>query len=230
MASWCLRRPVAFATRVAPFVISMPTVEDNATVRVEAFSDGVFAIAMTLLVLEIKVPSHELVAAKGLAQTILDLWPSYLAFFISFITVLVIWVQHHWVFALVNRIDHPFLYWNGLMLLFVTFVPFPTALLSDYLLHPEARVAANLYTGTFFAISLAFDALWRHATMKLLADDDTRAKRREAAQVTRQYRYGPPLYFGTFCVSFVSEAGSVALCLLLALFFAIRAGQADAAP
>jgi len=101
-------------------------------------------------------------------------------------------------------------------------VPFPTALLAEYLLHPEARVAAHLYTGTFLAISLAFDALWRHASIRLLSTKATSAKKDEAAQITKQYRFGPPLYFGTFGVSFVSEAWSVALCLLLALFFALR--------
>ena len=198
--------------------------EASETVRIEAFSDGVFGIAMTLLVIEIKVPSHELVAANGLAHSLAALWPSYLAFVTSFVTVLVIWVHHHWIFALINKNDHAFLYWNGLLLLLVTFVPFPTALLAEYLLYPEARAAANLYTGTFLAISLAFDALWRHASMKLLSTDATSTKRHEAAQITRQYRLGPPLYLVTFGISFVSEAWSVALCLLVALFFAIRGG------
>ena len=196
--------------------------EDKETERIEAFSDGVFGIAMTLLVIEIKVPNHELVAANGLAQSLAAMWPSYLAFVTSFVTVLVTWVHHHWIFALISRNDHPFLYWNGLLLLFVTFVPFPTALLAEYLLHPEARVAANLYTGTFLAISLAFDALWRHASIRLLSANANSAKKVEAAQITKQYRFGPPLYLGAFGVSFVSEAWSVALCLLLALFFALR--------
>src|SRR6185312_7798285 len=159
--------------------------EENQTVRVEAFSDGVFGIAMTLLVIEIKVPGHEQVAAHGLANALIELWPSYLAFLTSFVTILVIWVHHHWVFALITKNDHPFLYWNGLLLLFVTFVPFPTALLAEYLLHPEGRIAANLYTGTFLAISLAFDALWRHASARLLSADAKRDKRGEAAQITR---------------------------------------------
>lgn len=196
--------------------------EESETVRVEAFSDGVFGIAMTLLVIEIKVPGHELVAAQGLGHALIALWPSYLAFLTSFATILVIWVHHHWVFALISRNDHPFLYWNGLLLLFVTFVPFPTALLAEYLLHPEARLAANLYTGTFLAISLAFDALWRHASKTLLSAEETGAEKRDAAQITRQYRFGPPLYLMAFGVSFVSEGWSVALCLLLALFFALR--------
>lgn len=201
--------------------------EESETIRVEAFSDGVFAIAMTLLVIEIKVPSHELVAQSGLANSLIALWPSYLAFLTSFVTILVIWVHHHWIFGFIKKSDHPFLYWNGLLLLFVTFVPFPTALLAEYLLHPEARVAANLYTGTILAISLSFDALWRHASRTLLASPDTVPKTNEVAQIKKQYRLGPPLYFGAFIMSFLSEAWSIGLCLLIALFFAIRGASAN---
>jgi uncharacterized membrane protein len=195
--------------------------EERETVRVEAFSDGVFAIAMTLLVTEIKVPTHALVAMKGLPQSLVALWPSYLAFLTSFVTILVIWVHHHWVFALIRRADHPFLYWNGLLLLCVTFVPFPTALLSDYLLHPEAKVAAHLYTGTFLAILLAFDALWRHASRRLLSTSQTSRKKDEAAQITKQYRFGPILYLGAFALSFVSEIWSIATCLFLPIVFVL---------
>jgi uncharacterized membrane protein len=176
---------------------------------------------MTLLVIEIKVPSHELVASEGLAHALAGLWPSYLAFVTSFLTVLVIWVHHHLIFGLIERNDHRFLYWNGLLLLCVTFVPFPTALLAEYLLHPQARVAANLYTATFLAISLAFAALWRHASTKLLAADAGKAARSEARQITRQYRFGAPLYLCAFAVSFVSEALSIAACFVLAVFFAL---------
>ncbi len=199
--------------------------DKGTTVRIEAFSDAVFAIAMTLLVIEIKVPDHASVAATGLARSLMALWPAYLAFVTSFVTILVIWVHHHWIFGLLEKYDHAFLYWNGLLLLFVSFVPFPTALLAEYLLHPEARIAANLYTGIFLAISLAFDALWRHASRKLLSANATTAKDDEAEQITRQYRFGPPLYLGAFAVSFASEAWSVALCLLLALFFAFRSSK-----
>jgi hypothetical protein len=101
-------------------------------------------------------------------------------------------------------------------------VPFPTALLAEYLLQPDGRIAANLYTGTFLAISLAFDALWRHASTRLLALEATSAKRSEATLITKRYRFGPPLYLLAFGVSFASEAWSIALCLLLALFFALR--------
>jgi uncharacterized membrane protein len=195
--------------------------EEKETGRVEGFSDHVFAIAMTLLVIEIQIPSHELVAAKGLAHALAVLWPSYLAFLTSFFTILVIWVHHHWIFGLIRRIDQPFLYCNGLLLLFVAFVPFPTALISEYSQHPELRVAAIIYTGTFLIISLVFDLLWRYASKRLLPLDPSCEKKEEALQITKQYRFAPPLYFATFGFSFVFETLSLALCLLLAMFFAL---------
>jgi uncharacterized membrane protein len=198
--------------------------KDRNTQRLEAFSDGVFAIAITLLVLEVKVPAHDAVAAHGLAYSLLALWPSYLAYTTSFVTILVMWVKHHVMYTLIRRTDHPFLYWNGLLLFFVTFLPFPTALLAEYLLRPDARVAASLYTGTVLAISLAFDGLWRYASTKgkLLVGDITAAHTIEAAELTRQYRLGPPLYLAAFVLSFVSESGSVILCLILAFHFAFE--------
>lgn len=198
--------------------------KDEGTGRIEAFSDGVFAIAITLLVLDIKVPSHAAVERQGLAHLLAALWPSYLAFTTSFITILVIWVKHHWMFTLIQRSDHAFLYWNGLLLFFVTVLPFPTALLADYLLHPEAKVAANLYTGTVLAISLAFRVLWWHATKdkRLLAVHATSATTTEAKQITQQDRYGPALYLVAFGLSFLSEGVSIALCLFLALYFSFR--------
>ncbi len=196
--------------------------DENETARLEAFSDSVFAIAITLLVLEIKVPTHEEAAAYGLAKSLAALWPSYLAFLTSFITILVIWVHHHLIFLLIRRNDHLFLYLNGLLLLFVTFVPFPTALLAEYLLHPDAKVAANIYTATFLAISIAYDMLWKHATQNLLSANASNDKSNEAIHITKQYRFGPPLYFAVFLVSFFSEAWSISICLMLALFFALR--------
>jgi uncharacterized membrane protein len=198
--------------------------QDRETHRIESFSDGVFAIAITLLVLEIKFPSLDTVATRGMAMALVDNWPSYLAFLISFITILVIWSHHHWIFAAIRRADLVLVYWNGLLLLFVTFVPFPTRLLSEYLLHQEAKVAASLYTGTFLSISLVFHGLWRHASKqgKLLAIDATTSDVKNSLRITSHYRLGPILYSCTFGTSFVTEIGSVTMCLLLALFFAFR--------
>lgn len=196
--------------------------QEKETIRLEAFSDGVFAIAITLLVLQTQIPSHELVKAQGLGYSVAALWPSYVAFITSFATILVMWVNHHRIFTLIQTSDHPFLYLNGLLLLFVTFFPFPTALLAEYLLHPEARVAANIYTATVLAVSLAFLAMWRYASRSdgLLSPD--LAARVEIEKVAKQIRSGPLLYFIAFALSFVSEGASIGLCLALALLFALR--------
>jgi uncharacterized membrane protein len=194
----------------------------NETVRVEAFSDGVFAIAITLLVLGINVPkARELGADGSLGTTLIKQWPHYLAFVTSFITILAKWVNHHRIFSFIQRTDHAFLYWNGLLLLFITFLPFPTALLAEHLLHPEAKVAGAVFAGTYAAIAFAFKGLWNHASKngRLLAQN---ADDREIRQITMQYRYGPLLYLAAFALSFLSVGLSVGLCLCMAVFFAVR--------
>jgi len=198
--------------------------KNEGTARIEAFSDGVFAIAITLLVLNIKVPGHADVEEQGLAHSLGALWPSYLAFTGSFIAILVIWVRHHWMFTLIKRTDPAFLYWNGLLLFFITFLPYPTALSAEYLVVSDARVAASLYTGTVLAISLAFKALWLYATKDkmLLAVYASSAATTGAKQLTQQDRYGPPLYLLAFVASFFSGAVGMILCLLLTVFFAFR--------
>lgn len=198
------------------------TFERNETVRIEAFSDGVFAIAITLLVLGIEVPkAYELGAGAGLGSTLLKMWPHYLAFVTSFITILTKWVNHHRIFSFIQRTDHAFLYWNGLLLLFITFMPFPTSLLAEYLLKPEAKIAGAVFAGTYIAIAFAFKGLWYHASKngRLLAQnvDD-----REIRQITRQYRFGPLLYLVAFLLSFVSVGLSVGMCLFLAVFFVFK--------
>ena len=197
--------------------------EEKETARIEAFSDGVFAIAITLLVLEIKVPSHEKVLEHGLAYSLFALWPAFLAFFTSFITILVIWVHHHLIFTQVRKATPPLLYWNGLLLLVVTFVPFPTGLLAEYLLNPEARVAASLFTGNFLAISVVFHGLWRYVSKSEgLAARTISSTPGVAARITRDYRLAPFLYLAAFGISFISEIASISSCLLLAFFYALR--------
>jgi uncharacterized membrane protein len=195
--------------------------EQSETGRIEAFSDGVFAIAITLLVLEIKVPQHKIVETVGLVSSLLSLWPSYLAFLTSFASILVMWVNHHRIFSLVARTDHAFFYWNGLLLMLVTFVPFPTALLAEYLLHPQAKVAASVYAGIFLAIAIVFNRLWKHAAVadRLLAQ---KADRNEVDAITKQYRFGPGLYLVAFALSFISVWLGVGVCFVLAIYFALR--------
>ena len=120
--------------------------ETNPNSRLEAFCDGVFAIALTLLIIDIRIPSTEKI------NTSADLWlalkhiiPSVLAFVLSFIIILITWVNHHVSLKLVTRSSPSFIYANGFMLLIVVFIPFPTSLLGEYILTDHAAPAVILY-------------------------------------------------------------------------------------
>jgi uncharacterized membrane protein len=201
--------------------------DEKETARVEAFSDGVFAIAMTLLVLDIKVPrASDLVRRVTLPELLEHEWPAFVTYVLSFMTVLIMWTNHHKLFRLIRRSNHTFLMINGLLLMFVTLVPFPTALLAEHISRPGAATAAAIYSGTFILISILFNVLWHYAAHegRLLVYGHDRAA---AASITRQYRFGPLLYLAAFLLAFFSVTASVGLCALLACFFALptRAGD-----
>jgi uncharacterized membrane protein len=114
--------------------------------RIEAFSDGVFAIAITLLVLELKVPPATSVhSISDLWNGLIHLWPSYFAFTLSFGILLVSWVNHHYLFNILDKSSRPFLYANGFLLFTITFMPFPTALLAEYISTDYAKPAIAFY-------------------------------------------------------------------------------------
>lgn len=189
--------------------------EEKETGRIEAFSDGVFAIAVTLLVLELKVPHLPDGGAEGsLGRALLAQWPSYVALVTSFFTILVMWANHHRVFELVRRVDAPFLYANGLLLLVVTVVPFPTALLADYFHKPGASVAAAVYAGTFVVCGIAFQLFWRTAISgrRLLRRDYSEERVQE---ISRKYWWGVPGYGAATLAAFVSVYLTVAICIVL---------------
>ncbi len=196
------------------------TTEEKETGRIEAFSDGVFAIAITLLILEIKVPhAYDLPANAGLLSVLLRQWPSYLSYFISFVTILIMWVSHHRLFNYIKRSNDTFLFLNGLLLLFVTFVPFPTAILAEYVETRHGNVASAIYSGLYLIIAIVFNILWRYASggERLL---DKKADLCFVQNISKQYKFGPPLYLIALLLSFISVAASVGMCFVLAVFFA----------
>lgn len=200
----------------------------HSTSRLEAFSDGVFAIAITLLILDIKVPAAhgaaaEATGAHSLAGKLLALWPNYLAYFMSFAVVLVIWVNHHRIFTIVRRTDQSLLFWNGLLLMFVSLVPFPTALLAEYL-HPgtdEFRTAVLVYAGNGVLITGSFHGMWRHAIGhgRLLPEGYDHAFIR---RVDEEYRWGPVGYLLVFLIAFVAPVVSLGLCFALVMGFSFQ--------
>ena len=124
--------------------------EKNVNARLEAFSDGVFAIALTLLIIDIKLPSPSSIHTNAeLLIGLKDLTPRFLAFLLSFIVILITWVNHHGALKLVRKSSPHFIYANGFMLLIVVFIPFPTSLLGEFVLTDHAAPAVALYSAVF---------------------------------------------------------------------------------
>jgi uncharacterized membrane protein len=185
--------------------------------RLEAFSDGVFAIAITLLVLEFGVDT----ATHDLGSQLLHIWPSYLAYVTSFLTIGVIWVNHHALFDFVGRVDRGLLFLNSLLLMVVAFTPFPTRLIAEFLREGDNEETAALAYGiTFVIMAVVFQLLWRYmATGRRLI-------RSEVSQdvlddITRTFNPGIPIYAGATLVALASPVASIALYLAIALFYAL---------
>src|SRR5947207_11879686 len=147
-----------------------------ATGRVEAFSDGVFAIAITLLILTITPPTH-----GELGHELLRLWPSYVAYIVSFLTIGIIWVNHHAIFRLFAGVDRTMLFLNVLFLMVVAFIPFPTDVVLANVRDPESRRAgALLYGCNMILLAIGFVVLWAYGSGRLLRED---SDRREVAGI-----------------------------------------------
>ena len=136
--------------------------ENKSLVRLAAFSDGVFAIAITLLILEIKVPPIDSIhSVSDLVNSIFHLWPSFFAFLYSFGGILVQWIFHHNILNLLDKTSRPFLYTNGFLLLTIVFFPFPTALLAEYINTDYAMPAVVFYGSVSVINALAWFLFYR---------------------------------------------------------------------
>ncbi|GAB2600198.1 TMEM175 family protein [Spirosoma areae] len=155
--------------------------QENETVRTETFSDGVFAIDITLLTFQLKAPSlREATSSKNLALALLHQWPDYIAYFISFTTIFIIWLNHHRMYNVIQRSDVRFMFYNGLLLMLVTIIPFTTSLLADYINTPGYQLSSALYLLLFASINLTLLLMWRYAT------ENYRLLKRPAANVRVQ--------------------------------------------
>ena len=191
------------------------------TVRVEAFSDGVFAIAITLLVFALAVPTYDaVISAEELRHELLGQWPVYVAFVMSFFSILVMWASHHNIFSLIRRVDHIFLLLNGLILMGVAVTPFTAAILASHLGHPGGRVAAQVYCVVSLYISVSYNALWYWARRGgHLLEPDVQAATLRA--VTRQYAVAPVVYLLALALSFVSAWASIGVFVFVSVYYAI---------
>ena len=189
------------------------------TARLEAFSDGVFAFAITLLVLYLKDPLQGASGSVTLVQGLLVQWPSFFAYVTSFMTILIMWVGHHEMFDYIVRIDRQFMFLNGFLLFFVTLTPFSTSLVSNHILSSDANTAAEFYAGSFLLLAFSWNLLLVYSSKnrRLLSEKMTEAR---LNMMKRYYIVGPTFYGVAFLLAFVNGIASVVLILAVGLFFA----------
>lgn len=190
------------------------------TARVEAFSDGVLAVAITLLVLDLKVPHVE---PGSVWPALLDQWPGYAAYVTSFLSIGIMWMNHHSLFVMIARADRKLLFVNLLLLLLIVTVPFSTSLVAEYLTHPgfNGKIAMAIYSGQSFLMGLGFAALWGYPLThpRLLADGvDVAAARRAFPR----FAIGSAVYGALVAVSFLNPAVALALHVSVAVYYAFE--------
>jgi uncharacterized membrane protein len=179
--------------------------------RVELFSDGVFAIAITLLVLELIQILHP-ATETDLLKICADHWESFLAFFIGFITILICWINHHVAFEFIHKVDTRFLWVNGFLLFVVTLTPFPTAVLAEYL-QKESTIALAFFGFNYILISIAAYGICAYAyNHRLISEED----RTFFSSYRLIYRYAIYYTILAFFICFISTW--VAICLYIILF------------
>jgi uncharacterized membrane protein len=183
--------------------------------RLEAFSDGVFAIAATLLILNVQEPG------APLGEGLLRIWPSYVAYAVSFMTIGVIWINHHAVIAQVAKVNRVFLLLNVLFLMLIAFIPFPTRLLAEHITSEGAQAATLSYGITLTGTAIMFNAIWRYAAhgRRLLREN---ADPRVVRGISRSYLPGPFIYLAATLAALISPLLSAGLYAGIALFYVVE--------
>jgi uncharacterized membrane protein len=191
-------------------------VHANETQRLEAFSDGVFAIAITLLIIEIGVP--HITGEETLSAALRDLWPSYGAYVLSFVMIGIYWANHHSLFRLFVRTDHYFLMLNVFFLMAIAFLPFPTAVLGEYLDDSANRDAAvRLYALGLLLPAFTWTVVWLYAVARGLVDE--RLTQDHVRFLTGQYLLSNVLYVGALMLAFLDAWVALAIVVGLTLLY-----------
>jgi uncharacterized membrane protein len=195
----------------------MPTLGGVETDRLLTFADGVFAIAATLLIIDVSVHAP----GQGLGQAVLHAWPQYAAYAVSFITIGIMWINHHNCMRQICRVDQKFMVINLLLLMCIAFVPFPTNLVAEHIRDDGLRAAALTYGVTLTVTSVFYNLFWFYAARRrrLIADD---ADQRIVTGISRAFRPGVPIYAAATVVALVSPTASVILFGLIALFYVLE--------
>lgn len=190
------------------------------TARLETFNDGIFAIAMTLLVIDLKVPHLDNTVQDSLIEPLLQQWPQYVGFITSFTVLGIIWVNHHEMFRFIRYSDHHFLLINILFLITVSLLPFPTAVLSHYLYsNTQQTIATVLYSGILLVLAILFNLIWLYAIKKGLVD--TQRNTEVLDIMTRGYLVAPALFLISFIVAFFWYKASLILDMLIYMIYLI---------
>ena len=191
--------------------------------RIEAVSDGVFAIAITLLIIDVKVPTD--LHGQSLAHALGRQWTHYVAFAISFLVIGIIWVNHHRTFDRITRVDGGLSFINLFLLSAIAFLPFPTSLIAEYVRSggQDAHVAAAVYSANMLWMAIGFNLVWAYTDRKKLHElgEGVRSRR------LRSY-IGTPLYVAMIGLSFISAPVTLAVHGALALFYAADTASQEA--
>jgi uncharacterized membrane protein len=185
--------------------------------RLEAFSDGVFAIAITLLVIEIRPPTPA--EGESLARALWEQWPHYLGYFLSFLVLGVMWLNHHRIFEPAVRVDGIVLVLNLNLLLWAVLIPFPTAVVADFLREggDDAKTAVALYGGVILLAAISFTALFVGITREGIVDQLPTPEQVRAARL--RFGLGVAVYTGAFLLSWLSPALALAAHATMAAYY-----------
>lgn len=182
--------------------------------RLEAFSDGVFAIVITLLVLELRVP--EVHSPEALAGGLKDLLPKFISFIVSFIYITIYWINHHQLFSMIKTSNRGLFWLNSLFLMCLTFIPFPTALIGSY---PTDRVAVGFYGVAMMATAISFVMMKSYIFFIDPLVEPNRPKPKVLYLVA-----GPLLYFAAVLLANVNTAFAISIYLLIPILYFFAAG------
>ena len=185
--------------------------------RLEAFSDGVFAVAITLLALDLAVAGPE--GHGPLAEQLYDKWPAFLAYLISFFMIGIIWVNHHALVRQITKVDRTLLFLNLVLLLFVVLIPFSTAIVADYFTRHDwdTQVAMMIYGGVFLGMSVGFSAMFEWTLHGQRVYQPLPPERHWPARV--RFVGGALVYVVAILIALVSDVASFALIALTAVYY-----------
>ena len=195
--------------------------EEPSPARIEAFSDAVFAIIITLLAIDLRVPREAALEGQSLGAALIRQWPLYVAYILSFLQVGVVWSNHHMMFHYIRRSSHVLLVFNLLLLLCAAVLPFTTAMLAEYARagHEERQLAAMVYSAALCGAGLFFSAMWQHALDAGLVSPRADPHRLEALRL--HWMLVPLLYALAFVLAWVDPRLSIAIYIVLLLYYAL---------